>query len=228
MNSEPPVEVDNAKGAGANGEEGAACPNPLDCAPKPVEGSPLLDPAGEAGWEKENAALGAGSVDELKAKGDGLLKVEGLPGAEAGAPDANGFGAAAGAPPKEKGGAAVVGVGAPPNENPLLLGRGASLPVDVEGPNENGAAGAAGADVAGVTVKLKGLLSSVVLGDENGFEGADAPKPPNEGAVVALEGADPPKRVEVAFEFPNEKLSVGLGGPPGWISRVGLSSILNS
>ena len=49
VNSVPPEEVEGASWAGAlKGDEGAGELNLLD-APNPVEGNPLLEPAGEAG-----------------------------------------------------------------------------------------------------------------------------------------------------------------------------------
>lgn len=208
MKSVPPDEFDRASG-GANGEEGWAWPNPEDCAPKPVEGNPLGAAAGEAGWEPNENPLfvTAGNEGLLKPNGEGWLKVDGLPGADPTPAEPKGLDAAL--LPKEKG-AAVVGVAAPLNEKPPpVLGRGASLPVDLEGPKVNGAA-VVGVGV-GVAEKAKGFGSSGLAGEEKGLAAAAPNANVDVGGTDVLIGGGALKSVEGADEFPNPpKLSMGL------------------
>lgn len=156
--------------------------------------------------------------------------VEGLLGVETAADGAKGFGAAVAGFPKLKVPVVVVGVGAAdPKAKPEEAGRGASEPVDFEGPKEKEEP-TTGAGAA-LPVNENGLFSSAGFAGEKGFAGADAPKLPNgeEGVATAGGGADAPKRVDPgAFELPNAKLRVGLLAPFEVISRVGLSSIMNS
>lgn len=157
------------------------------------------------------------------------MNVEGLLGVEIAAAGAKGFGAAVAGFPKLKVPVVVVGVGAEdPNAKPEEVGRGASEPVDFEGPKEKEA------PTTGVgpafPVNEKGLFSSAGFVGENGFAGAEAPKPPKgeDGVATAEGGAAAPKPDPVEFALPNAKLKVGLFTLFVWISRVGLSSIMNS
>lgn len=120
MKRVPPDDVDGASAAGElKGEEGAACPKPVEGAPNPEEGNPLLEPAGEAGWEPNAKGVLDDGNGALNEKGDGWLKVEGLLGVDAVGPVTNKDGGADGAVlPNEKGAGGKVGVNAPPNENP--------------------------------------------------------------------------------------------------------------
>lgn len=122
--------------------------------------------------------------------------------------------------PKENGAAPVVGVLLPPNppKPPVVLGRGASPPVEVEGPNENGAAVAVG--VGAALPNEKGLGSSGFAAVAKGL-GADddgAPKLKGDGGATegdAGAGVCPPKS-DVPFDgIPKEKFKDGLGTPGG-------------
>lgn len=169
MNNVPPVDVDGAICVGAlNGELGCANPPPLGFPNPPELGRFAVGTAGDAGCDepKENAFVG-GAAEGVNENCGAGWNVDGLLGVELVCP--NGLLAGALGPPKlnGEGPLADVGVVEKPNE-PAVDGRGASAPVDLDGPKENKLA-------AGVAVEVcpnppKDLGSSLCGSfDANGF-----------------------------------------------------------
>lgn len=148
-------------------------------------------------------------------KGDDWANVDGLPGAEDGWAPPKGFGG--GLLPNENGAAVVVGVllaPKPPNE-PVVLGRGSSPPVETERPNEKGAAVVVGVG-AGVP-KEKGFGSSGFDDVAKGLGAAadGAPKLKGDGGATDGEagaGVGPPNS---EVPLPKEKFKDGLDAVAG-------------